>query len=153
MSTLTEGDAVRFWDKVERGDEDQCWRWLGGFFSTGYPYFWLRGSGVGGHRVMCAMHHGLAAGRYALHSCDNPGCVNPKHLRWGTPADNMDDRSTRGRAPRGEGHPQARLTDEECADLRQLHSEGVGTPELGRRFNVSTTTAWLIATGQRRTAA
>lgn len=36
-------------------------------------------------------------GRFALHSCDNPPCVNPAHLRWGSHADNMTDAADRGR--------------------------------------------------------
>lgn len=32
-----------------------------------------------------------APGDQALHSCDNPPCVHPDHLRWGTPQQNVWD--------------------------------------------------------------
>ena len=32
-----------------------------------------------------------------LHSCDNPACQNPAHLREGTAQDNQDDIDARGR--------------------------------------------------------
>lgn len=32
-----------------------------------------------------------------LHSCDNPTCINPNHLRIGTAKDNAQDREKRGR--------------------------------------------------------
>jgi hypothetical protein len=33
-----------------------------------------------------------APGNHALHWCDNPPCVHPDHLRWGTQRENMLDR-------------------------------------------------------------
>jgi len=48
--------------------------------------------------LMCERAHGKPPrGRHhALHSCDNPICVNPRHLRWGSHADNMHDNALRG---------------------------------------------------------
>ena len=37
------------------------------------------------------------AGAHALHSCDNPPCVNPLHLRWGTNAENQREKGDKGR--------------------------------------------------------
>lgn len=37
-------------------------------------------------------------GKLVLHSCDNPRCINPDHLRLGSNADNMRDMSIRSRA-------------------------------------------------------
>jgi hypothetical protein len=100
-TTLRPSDLARLWDKIDKRGPDACWPWTGACFSAGYGSFSLGGSSVGAHRIVCAMWHGLAAGRFAIHSCDNPPCCNPAHLRWGTHAENMEDRGVRGRHPIG----------------------------------------------------
>jgi hypothetical protein len=39
----------------------------------------------------------LAPEAVLLHSCDNPGCINPDHLTAGTQADNLHDMAAKGR--------------------------------------------------------
>lgn len=102
------------WDRVDVSGEDDCWEWQGNRSTSGYGRFTARKvEGVFAHRVMweIANHRQIPAGFYVLHSCDNPPCCNPAHLRIGTPADNMRDKLERGRDPRARkthcnsGHP------------------------------------------------
>ncbi|UTI65584.1 HNH endonuclease [Paraconexibacter antarcticus] len=128
----------RYVSKVR--EQDGCWQWLGSFFNTGYPAFWLGQSNVGGHRVACTLAHGPSGGRMALHTCDNPGCVNPAHLRWGTAADNMHDRSRRGRAPVGEQHGCAVLTEGLVRDIRARAARGETYTSIAKDVGVSRVT-------------
>ena len=73
----------------------------------------------------------IPEGKIILHSCDNPSCVNPNHLRVGTWGENMQDRSDRMRNVGGK-HGQ-KLTKEQIdfiinSDLRNF--------ELAKMFNV-----------------
>lgn len=54
----------------------------------------------------------------ALHSCDKPPCCNPRHLRWGTPADNVTDSIERNRWSRGERQTNRTLNDAQVLDIR-----------------------------------
>ena len=57
------------------------------------------GTSTRAHRIAWQIAYGpIPAGLLVLHTCDNPGCVNPVHLYIGTQKDNMRDMSIRGYA-------------------------------------------------------
>jgi len=93
----------RFWAKVNIGPTNQCWPWLGMTMSSRKRYGRFKVNNVreGAHRVSLALKLGrdLAQGKWALHTCDNPICVNPLHLYEGDRADNELDKVERGRQP------------------------------------------------------
>jgi hypothetical protein len=88
----------RFWTKVERRGPDDCWLWTARRNRNGYGTFWLGRSGVlATHVALTLSGKPRPEGLIALHSCDNPPCVNPNHLRWGTRKENQSEMSERER--------------------------------------------------------
>lgn len=86
----------RFWSKVTKSDG--CWEWTAHRDKKGYGSFGFSGKVQKAHRVAYILTFGeLPDGAHILHSCDNPSCVNPGHLRTGTHTDNMQDKVMRGR--------------------------------------------------------
>jgi hypothetical protein len=86
--TLTE----RFWTKVERGLPDRCWEWRAGRDNHNYGNFSVHSVMHHAHRIAYELTYGpIPDGCMVLHSCDNPPCCNPAHLRTGTHVDNMRD--------------------------------------------------------------
>lgn len=88
----------RFWLKVEKHGEDDCWPWLKYRNEDGYGKVYLAEFGkiLGAHRVAYFLTHGewpLVVG----HKCDNPPCCNPAHLFDTTPKGNVEDRVAKGR--------------------------------------------------------
>src|ERR1700722_335201 len=91
----------RFWKSVEKS-ETGCWLWKAGRDDDGYGIFHARIHGLqvhSAHRFSHILHTGeiLRPDIMVLHSCDNPPCCNPDHLRSGTAADNTGDMIKKGR--------------------------------------------------------
>lgn len=136
----------RFWRFVVKGQaDDECWSWTGGKSHGGYGRI---GIGApthktdGAHRVSWRMHNGNAeipAGMFVLHSCDNPQCTNPKHLRLGTRSENSLDMYSRNRQgvrklPIAEDNHKTLLTRDQ---VRAIRAGGKSDTQWAKELNVT----------------
>lgn len=139
MKTLPE----RFWAKVDRRADDECWVWRASKDPRGYGKISVGGGVLDcAHRVAWRLTNGdVPAGLYVLHRCDNRPCVNPAHLFLGTQADNMRDKGAKGREPRGEKRPGAKVN----ADIvRQIRGSELSQVKLGKLFGIHGGTVGMI---------
>lgn len=152
----------RFWSKVDRRGDDECWPWLGAKRKTGHGSFLLEGK-VRSASAVALFLSGKPPRRgktQALHSCDNPMCCNPKHLRWGTYGDNIRDMVERDRGHKmpGSANPSSILSEGDVMRIfaeRHRRGEWGILASLGRKFGVSYTTirniwdghSWSSVTG------
>ena len=88
-------------------------------------------------------------GYVAAHSCANGhlGCVNPKHLRWATTRENVQDRIDHGNNLSGSKHGRARLTDEQVEWVRSMRGK-MRQKDIAARFGVAQTTISAIQRGE-----
>lgn len=126
-------------------DTDDCVYWPG-WKTDGYVRLRFGGQHQRVTRLILERTEGPARGRLALHSCDNPPCCNPRHLRWGTHADNAEDAESRGRGnhPQGTRHHAAKL---DVIRVVQIRMDTGTTRDIARRFGISQPTASAIRAG------
>ena len=78
-----------------------CIEWTGYRHRNSYGSVYSSdlGKNVLVHRLSMAQLYGweYLEGKVVRHTCDNPPCYNPQHLRVGTQADNIADRDAKGR--------------------------------------------------------
>ena len=91
-------NASAFWSHVADRRPSACWPWTAGRTGSGYGCLHYGGKLVYAHRLAYELAHGeLLPGQVVRHTCHNPLCVNPAHLKAGTHADNMQDMARAGR--------------------------------------------------------
>lgn len=135
----------RFESKVTRLDRDSCWEWIGTKNNKGYGMI-QRGAAHDGkalaHRVSYALYVGdIPDNACVLHRCDNPSCVNPRHLFIGTRADNGLDMCLKQRS-------QSRLSAAQIMAIRNLHADGTRLLEIADKYNISAATVSGIVSGK-----
>lgn len=96
--------ADRLSDLVSPEPTSGCWLWVGGVDADGYGLVTIGSRSDGSrrngkaHRLSYEIANGpIPDGLSVCHSCDQPGCINPRHLWLGTTSENLADRDRKGR--------------------------------------------------------
>ena len=130
----------RFWSQVDKRGPEDCWEWLGYRNKQGYGCISARRIGLNtrrAHRLSFFLKYRYLP-EMVMHTCDNPPCVNPAHLRGGTALDNIRDMWTKGRQNQlcGESHGNATLTEAKVKEARERRDDGEKIKDIARSMNV-----------------
>ena len=162
----SEAQIASFWARVRKGGG--CWSWTGAKKSDGYGFFMLGKRSILAHRLAFVLNGGMTSIErpHVLHSCHTPGCVNPNHLRAGTPRENIADCMAAGRRGtlRGDAHPlrlrpeltrgerngNHKLSVENVVEIRtRYRAGGESYKTLAARYGVAAVTVEFIVTRRR----
>lgn len=130
---------------------EPCIEWDGPKNDWGYGTLMVDHKKQYAHRVAYAKANGLSmdamVGKVVRHRCDNPACVNPKHLVIGSHDDNMKDMTARGRSQHGSSHSSAKLTEAAVSEIRRRHAGGESIVSLAADFSVAWVTVSRVVKG------
>lgn len=154
FKTTHPGEAIEWLKcRVNHSDADACLLWPFSVRNGGYGHMRFGGRYIGAHQMMCRMAHGNSIGlqNHVAHSCGNPVCVNPHHLRWATKSENEADKVGHGTHNRGARHGMAKLTELEVREIRLLRGR-MTQKDISDKFGVSQATINHIQVGKSWTS-
>ena len=101
-----------------------------------------------------------------MHTCDNPKCINPDHLKSGTHLLNMQDMNDKGRhgmlgkkhtqdtknkmssQRKGELHPRTKLSNLDVRWIKMWRNLGYKVKDIAKVFKVTTNVIYKITSGK-----
>lgn len=147
-----------FWSKAADGrtivpDLGPCREWTGTINVYGYGKSFKNGKIVGAHRRAWELTFGaIPDGLCVCHKCDNPPCVNPKHLFLGTKRDNYRDMMTKGRygscVALGSKHTGSKLHETDIPKIRSMAASGVTQQKIADHFGITNSRVCHILQGK-----
>src|SRR5258708_10909280 len=173
----------RFWSKVDQRGPEDCWEWRGARRSkAGYGGFQVGNRLVSSHRHAYELCVGEITSDkpFVCHRCNNPPCVNPKHLYAGSQKDNLQQMACEGRSAsgdnhgsrihpeslqrgdahyartnpelliRGERHWNVKVLDIDIPRIFKMRTDGMTLKEIALHFNVGFTQIHNILIGKSR---
>lgn len=147
----------RFFRSCERRGDNECWPWILRRTKDGYGSFW-DGTKRNGHNYQQGAHRWayknwigqIPEGMEVCHSCDNPPCVNPKHLYADTHHNNASRAWKLGRQifRKGELNGRAKITERDVIDIRRRRRKGESLVDLAREYDLNPVTVGSIVSGK-----
>lgn len=154
MPTVPHDLFRRFFERVDKpSDPEACWPWTGYTDHDGYGMLWVkigddRPRNHRASRLSYLIHAGdIPDGLLACHTCDNPICVNPRHLFLGTPEVNTHDMIQKGRGVSGARVWSSKLSEIDVQEIRERLASGESGASIARQFRVTPTTVSNINRG------
>lgn len=137
MKKMTQWErAMHFFSRtVEVGE---CWEWVGAKARARRAYCRVDGRTMPVARWLLQ----CKGGEVVIHSCDNPACIRPEHIRVGTQSENIKDAVRKGR-----------ITSLPPEAVRDIYSRRESIAASATTHNTSKTTVKKIRRGEHTHAA
>lgn len=145
---LDQGAQKRFWTKVDKRGPKECWNFTGsknkhGYGSIRITFGYRKSRLVSAHVFSLMTATKKPNKKYALHTCNNRACVNPRHLYWGTKSQNGIDARNAGTIG------VQKLNWDAVNEIREMLELGFSTRAVATSFGVSPALIWQIKSNRQ----
>lgn len=122
--------------------------------ADGYGKYWVNGKNLSTHRLVAQLVIPNPDNKpCVMHLCDNPPCINPDHLQWGTWKDNNSDRQAKGRTiiPNNAGsrHGMSKITEAIADEIRNYDRSQFTMKQVANHYGISESLVSAIKLGKR----
>jgi hypothetical protein len=141
------GEPLKYFNECMELDTNDCILWKYNISGNGYGCVWVNSKSTRVNRLALIKTAGEPPEDkpYALHSCHNRICFNPRHLRWGDNTENQADRIKDGTSDRGENCYRSKLTEEQVLSIRKDNRTNI---EIANDYGVGRQTIYKIKIGK-----
>lgn len=148
-------DPAAFWEYVDRRSDGECWPWTGRLIKKdNRGTLYVLGKNVTAPRVSLIVHGKVPPSdrHFACHSCDNPNCVNPRHLWWGTNSQNIQDAANKRRlfsqskryTTKGSAHGNAKISEGIARAIIADRGNGMSIRKIAAKYGLTYNPVWMI---------
>jgi hypothetical protein len=142
---MSKTPADLFQTKYTINTQSGCWEW-NKTNKQRYGRFHFNGTVTFAHRFSYTLYKGQIPENFVVrHLCNNPKCVNPKHLDIGTTADNMKDKVIAGRQAQGINHGMAALAEDQ---VKEIYKSSLSNYDLADQYKTTPQMISFIRSGK-----
>ncbi len=122
-----------FWSCADKGEnnEESCWDWQGRKDPWGYGHYKDFNTPVLSYLLSNGIKR-IPKDMCVCHKCDNPSCINPRHLYLGTHKDNMIDKHNKGR-----DGSKIELCDEIILKIYEMQNDGNTKTQIAKKLKLT----------------
>lgn len=144
-----ESIAETFDDQSTINPDTGCWEWQRAKTVEGYGQLSYFGRHTVAHRIAWERAFGdITSGKWVLHKCDNPACVNPAHLFLGDAKANTGDMIAKRRHVHGADHWFAKLDDAKVEQIKRRVAAGEMQSTLADEYGIARSIVCEIIAGR-----